>query len=63
MHTTGRLLVAAVVCLAAAWLAGQFVGVTAGMALTGLGLLLVVAAIANSYVNDFREGYRSAGEE
>ncbi|WP_254821619.1 hypothetical protein [Haloglomus halophilum] len=63
MHTTGRLLVAAVVCLAVAWLAGQFVGVTAGMALTGLGLLLVVAAIANSYLNDVRQGYRSASEE
>jgi hypothetical protein len=31
--------------------------------LTALGLGLVIAAIANSYLNDFREGYRSAGED
>ncbi|WP_276257845.1 hypothetical protein [Haloglomus litoreum] len=63
MHTTGRLLVLAVACLVVAWLAGRFVGVTAGMALTVLGLLFVVAAIANSYLADVREGYRSGREE
>jgi hypothetical protein len=62
MRTTAWLLGSGVVCLVAAWPLLEFVGSAAGGVLMGLGLLLLVAAIANSYMNDFREGYRSASE-
>jgi hypothetical protein len=63
MRTTAWLLGVGVVCLVASWPLLEFAGNAAGGVLLVLGLLLLVAAIANSYLNDFREGYRSAGEE
>jgi hypothetical protein len=62
MRTTGRILGAGILCLLGAALAGGLSLRSVNTVLAVLGLLLVVAAIANSYVNDFREGYRSASE-
>jgi uncharacterized caspase-like protein len=63
MKRTALLLGTGVVTLLVGGLLRDSVGFAPGMALVVVGLVLVVAAIANSYLNDVREGYRSASEE
>jgi hypothetical protein len=63
MRRTAALLATSAGCLLAALLIRRVVGNGTGTAFTLLGLAVLVAAIASSYLSDVREGYRSAGED
>jgi predicted lipid-binding transport protein (Tim44 family) len=63
MRTTGWLLAGALCCLLVGGVLSAVVGPATGGWLALPGLLLLVAAIGSSYMDDIREGYRSVRGE